>query len=193
MTVREIAEIAGVGIDTVIRKGKELYPGKFENGKKTVFNQKESIHIMGEIRKKGFIQPSQNAEVPSQNAEVTGSLSPRDLDLISAIVSRTVAMTIQQLDVRLQKIENRVEERQSLLPAPQIKPRDNVSKMVREQAQKTGADYVTVYGILYKEFSYRTNSNPRECAKNRGMSIIDYIDSEGQIETLEAIAIDLWS
>ena len=67
---KEIAEAAGVTSETVRVKGKELFPERFVNGRKTEFNQKEAISIMSELRKKGFIQPTENLEVPTGNLEV---------------------------------------------------------------------------------------------------------------------------
>jgi len=70
MTVREIAEIAGVSVQTV-RRTAELNVGYvFEKGKKADFSEKESIEIMRELKKKGFIQPVQNGQVPDQNGQV---------------------------------------------------------------------------------------------------------------------------
>ena len=114
------------------------------------------------------------------------SLTARDLEIISSIVISVMA----NLNSRVEKIETRIEQRQALLPAPQIKPRDNVTKIVREYAYKNNIDYSAAFGELYREFGYRTNTDPRKAAKNRGMPIIDYIDTEGMIETLEVIAID---
>lgn len=69
MTTREIAEIAGVSVQTV-RRTAETYIGYvFEVGKKAVFSEKESIEIMRELKKKGFIQPVQNGQAPIQNGQ----------------------------------------------------------------------------------------------------------------------------
>lgn len=103
----------------------------------------------------------------------------------------TLTAMAQSLDARLSKIETRIEERQALLPAPQMKPRDHISMLVRSYASKQGVSYPSAWGELYSEFAYRTNSNPRLSAKNRNMAIIDYIEAEGMIETLEAIAVEI--
>lgn len=95
-------------------------------------------------------------------------------------------------NARLSKIEHRIEERQALLPAPQLHPRDHVSMIVRDYAAKSRSDFREAWNNLYKNFGYRTNSNPGQCAKNRGMKIIDYIEAEGQIETLEAVALEIY-
>lgn len=95
-------------------------------------------------------------------------------------------------NTRLAKIEKRIEERQALLPAPQIHPREHISMIVRNYAAKKHVEFRDAWSSLYVSFGYRTNSNPGQCAKNRGMKIIDYIEAEGQIETLESVALDIY-
>lgn len=70
MTLREMAEVAGVSVETVRSKGKEMYPDKFIKGKKTSFNQQESITVMSELRKRGFVQPTENMDVHTENRDV---------------------------------------------------------------------------------------------------------------------------
>jgi hypothetical protein len=191
MTTKEIAEVAGVSVDTVQRKGRELFPGKYSQGKRVVFIKDEAVALMKELRKKNFVELPQNAEVLPQNADVS-YLSAKDIALISQIVSATVAETIKRLDGRMEKIETRIDQRAALLPAPQIKPRDNINKIVRDWVGKTGGDHREAWNSLYRDFGYRTNTNPSICAKNRGMTILDYIEAEGQIDVLEAVAIEIY-
>lgn len=99
---------------------------------------------------------------------------------------------IGKLDERLSRIESKVEERQALLPAPQISRRDHINKLAREYATRHSIGFSEAYTTLYREFSYRTHSNPSISAKNRGMAIIDYIEAEGQIDTLEAVAMEVF-
>jgi hypothetical protein len=108
------------------------------------------------------------------------------------VIGGIVAAIMASMNSRVEKIEAKIEQRQSLLPAPPIKPRDNVNKLVREYAHKQGIDHSAAFGELYRDFGYRTNTDPRRSAKNRGMAIIDYIEAEGMIDTLEAVAIE-WS
>ena len=82
MTIKQIAEVSGCNRKTVERKINELYPAKMQKGKATRLNQKEAIAVMSELRKKGFVQPSQNVEVPSQNVEVRNSIMIETLNNI---------------------------------------------------------------------------------------------------------------
>lgn len=197
MTVKQMAEVAGVSKDTVLRKVKELYPERVKNGKATRLIQTEAVCVMKELRKKNFVEPLQNAEVATQNENL--ELSDYELNRAFRLamvnmnnLAQSLANKTDELDKRISNIEVQTEKRKALLPPPQIKPRDHINMIVREHAQKTGRKYRDVWSELYKQFSYRTNTDPRTCAKNRNMGILDYIEIEGFIETLEAIAIDVF-
>jgi hypothetical protein len=119
-----------------------------------------------------------------QNAEV-------DLDTaFKAAMIQLVQMT-NTMNTRLTNIESRIEQRQALLPAPQISPRQHIIQLVNKYCSNTHREQREVYYQLYSEFGYRTHCNPSLCAKNREMKIIDYIESEGQIEVLEAVAMEI--
>ena len=120
------------------------------------------------------------------------SLSQKDIEVISTIVSVTVAETIKQLDGRMTNIEQKIEERKALLPAPEMNPRDSINMLVREYASRNGISFSTAYSELYRHFNYTYNCNVNVSAKNRDMPIIDYIESEGMIEKLEAVAIKIF-
>lgn len=70
MTTKEIAEIAGVSVQTVRRTAEFNTGYVFEKGKKADFSEKESIEIMRALKKKGFIQPVQNGQDLNQNGQV---------------------------------------------------------------------------------------------------------------------------
>jgi hypothetical protein len=194
MTTKEIAEAAGVSVDTIQRAAKELYPGKFGQGKRVAFIKSEAIEVMKAVRKRNFVELPQSAEVLPQGAEaVPGyTLSERDIALVARVVSATVAETIKGLNGRIEKIEGVVDQRRALLPAPSIKPRDHINMIVREYASKNKIEHRDAWRELYRQFSYRTNTNPTQCAKNREMAILDYIEAEGMIDLLEAVALDVY-
>lgn len=70
MTIRELADVAGCSYSTIYRESKALYPGKLNNGMRTVFDESESVRIMAGVRKRGFVSPMQNEKVPRQNEKV---------------------------------------------------------------------------------------------------------------------------
>jgi len=125
--------------------------------------------------------------------EVSWPKPAEDFATTLQILARTLerlACISESQENRLQKIEGKIEQRQALLPAPQVKSRDNVSRIVRKYAHDRGIEYALAWNMLYNEYSYRTNTNPRLSAKNRYIATIDYIESEGMMGTLEAVAID---
>lgn len=199
MTTKELSQVAGVSERTIRRIAENEVGVVFVKGKRAIYNERESIEIMRLARKKGFIQPRQNADVHRQNAELvsvqngqaSSFLSERDIAIISQIVSVTVSETIKALDGRMTSIEQKIESRKALLPPPQIKPRDHINMIVREYVSATKTQHGVAWGELYRQFSYRTNTNPTISAKNRGMSILDYIEAEGMIETLESVAMEV--
>lgn len=70
MNIKDISRLTELSRETVRTKAKELFPLKFENGKTTYFSKDESIKIVAELRKKGFIQPAENLQVPTENLQV---------------------------------------------------------------------------------------------------------------------------
>lgn len=175
MTIKEIADTAGCGVNTVKRWVSENMPTKMEKGKVTRFTWEEAHKVMDAMPKRNNV--AQMVQVPSPIG--TGDRIDRLEAMVEKLVSAFLAMSVQNQPVQRMALE-----------APQIKPRDNINKIVREYANRNGIDHRTAWGDLYREFGYRTNSDPKKCAKNRGMSVIDYIEAEGMIETLEAIAIE---
>ena len=161
MTTKEIMDVSGLSKDTVIRKAKELYPCKFEHGKKTVFTQKEAVSIMAELRKKGFVELSQNKTEVSQNAEVAR------IDRLESMVENLVkAMTA--------------------IPAQIIQIANNQPKQI-EFIQ----DYYTIKGYASKNKMQLVFSEAlklgRECGKlsrDRGIEIRKAADEQfGQVNS----------
>lgn len=85
-----------------------------------------------------FRENAKNKAVPA----VGSSLTARDMEVIGGIVAAIMA----SMNSRVEKIEAKIEQRQALLPAPQIKPRDNVNKIVREFAHKQGIEHSVAFG-----------------------------------------------
>ena len=67
---REIAEVAGVSIDTVQKVAREVYPEKFGQGKRVTYLKAEAISVMSLIRKRNFVELPKDAEVLPQTSEV---------------------------------------------------------------------------------------------------------------------------
>ena len=181
MTVKEIAEIAGVSVDTVQKKIKDLYPEIVEHRKRTVLNKTQAIEVMKDLRKKNFILPQNSADLPQNSADSR-------LDRLESLMEKLLLVTGNLLQVQQ---SNQTQEKRVLLPAPQLDARAHIKKMIDEYVSRNKIEHGDAYRYLYREFFYRTKCNASLCAKNRGMKTIDYIDDEGMIETLEAIALEV--
>ena len=71
MTIKELAEVAGVSVATLRRTAKDLFPDSVKKGVKAVFTKEQSFDIMQNVRKKNMVgQPVQNAQQPVQSVEV---------------------------------------------------------------------------------------------------------------------------
>ena len=181
MTVKEIAEIAGVSVDTVQKKIKDLYPEIVEHRKRTVLNKTQAIEVMKDLRKKNFILPQNSADLPQNSSDSR-------LDRLESLMEKLLLVTGNLLQVQQ---SNQTQEKRVLLPAPQLDSRSHIKKLIDEYVSRNKIEHGDAYRYLYREFFYRTKCNASLCAKNRCMKTIDYIDNEGMIETLEAIAMEV--
>ena len=204
MTVKELASFTGKTERTIrnwIAKSSEKISGlseKISNAEKTkkpadfTIDEVEEILLNSSMSKDAVSILMENAR---QNKPViqnqTSTLTERDVELISSIVSLTVAKTIEQLDNRMKNIENRIEERQALLPVRKKDSRSHITELVRNYAFNHNMNYNNVYSLLYREYGYRTHSNPTVSAYNRHITTIEYIEQSGNIEILESIAIEM--
>lgn len=199
MTVKELASFTGKDERTVQRWIKKAGDKMSAIGDKMsvaghgkvvdyTIDEVEQILLNSSMSKDAVSILMQNAR---QSKKQTSTLTDRDVELISSIVSLTVAKTIEQLDNRMKKIENRIEERQALLPARKKDSRAHITELVRNYAFNHNMNYNNVYSLLYREYGYRTHSNPTVSAYNRHVTTIEYIEQSGNIEILESIAIEL--
>lgn len=207
MTVNELAFFCGKNKSTVTRwiaKCNESLRNKLQNATKVkpadfTIDEVEVILNASSMSRDAvsiLMQNARNNQTLPGN-DVSTSLSDKSSSLerafeMMARAFETIAETQKMQENRLHKIEERIEERKSLLPAPQIKPRDHINMLVRSYASDSGNSFKDCWRELYRQFGYRTNTNPKKCAENRGMGILDYIETEGQIEILEAVAMDVF-
>lgn len=207
MTVNELAVFCGKNKSTVTRwiaKCNESLRSKLQNATKTepadfTVDEVEAILNASSMSRDAvsiLMQNARNNQTLAGN-DVSSSLSDKSSSLERAFemlarAFETIAETQKMQESRLNKIEEHIEERKALLPAPQIKSRDHINMIVRAYVSESGMSYADCWRELYRQFGYRTNTNPKKCAENRGMGILDYIETEGQIETLEAVAMDIY-
>jgi hypothetical protein len=109
---------------------------------------------------------------------------------IAAIVRETMTAMVPAL---IAIVRGAIPEQKALaLPsAPDIAPRDSLRQIVNKYARQSG-DFPGAWRELYTQYYYRYHRNLRECAKNRGMDVLDYAESEGLIDELLALAVNLY-
>ena len=74
MTVRELAGAAGCSETTILRVARRTCSYRIRNGIRAEFDERESVKIMGEVRKRGFVTPRNQTSQPQQNAELVKSV-----------------------------------------------------------------------------------------------------------------------
>lgn len=108
MTIKQLAEVAGVDERTVRRTIDEIYPGLLRNGVKTELNFDQAEAVMHNIKIKGGVQ-----SVPRQNAEVQNLPSSQlsSLDLLAQMVKVLQEQEAKQkeTDRRLIQLEAKIE------------------------------------------------------------------------------------
>ena len=120
-------------------------------------------------------QSSQNDEVPAiQNADAR-------IDRLEAMVEKLCATMMSQIAQPTQKA----------IPALKMKPRAELNMIVR-QAGKSEDAFREAWGELYKHAYYRLGVNFTLRAKARDMATLDYVEQEGFIVDLLAIARDIF-
>lgn len=77
-------------------------------------------------------------------------------------------------------------------PAQPMTIRATINKIVREYATSVQLSYSEVWKQLYSAFLYRYNINVIRRAKNRQMSVLDYLESENQLTELYNLASELF-
>lgn len=103
MTTKEIAAVAGVSARTVTRAARENGIGVVKPGVETVFTELESVQLMAELRKKGFVEPRQNVPDPRQNDEL---ITRSDLAAFGgAIVSEMMKQFLPLIQGKAKQIE----------------------------------------------------------------------------------------
>lgn len=142
MTVNELAVFCGKNKSTVTRwiaKCNESLRSKLQNATKTepadfTVDEVEAILNASSMSRDAvsiLMQNARNNQTLAGN-DVSSSLSDKSSSLERAFemlarAFETIAETQKMQESRLNKIEEHIEERKALLPAPQIKSRDHIN------------------------------------------------------------------
>ncbi len=195
MTTKQLSEFFGKSVDTVQRAAKKAGI-ETRKGQKKLFTKEEVLYLANALYKtvpaviKDAIDATYANAVSKHtaNADVKPAEINSRLDRLEMLMEKLLLVTGNLLQVQQ---SNQTQEKRVLLPAPQLDSRSHIKKLIDEYVSRNKIEHGDAYRYLYREFFYRTKCNASLCAKNRGMKTIDYIDDEGMIETLEAIAMEV--
>lgn len=149
---------------------------------------KDAVAILMNNARNGNVYQSNVNRDLAPISKMQNYLSPREIEIITSVVSLAVSKTIERLETRITSLEKTVGEQKQLPWNNEIDIRTRINVLVRKFATERNLDIKDVWLKLYKLFGYKTHTNPSVSARNRGMRIIDYIESEGQLDVLEKIA-----
>jgi len=159
---------------------------------------------------------AKSAEAAAKSAEATPS-HPADwtleeaCDIIEIGLGKNAASLFREnarksapsTDDRIARLEGLVEKlvlalipaastgKQLALPAVPLATRDELRRIVNKAGQASG-DFRGAWQTLYQEIYYRLHRNVRECAKNRGIDTMDYLEEEGLLPDAVAIAREIF-
>jgi len=193
MTIKEIVEITRANEKTIREKIKELYPGLIKKGKKTILNDSQVENVLIVLKKTGIIELGKSSDELGKSSDVTTMNDV--LTSLNALI-QTVTIQSQNYEKRFNEIErvieNKIEDRKILLPAPKKSDRDNLNQIIRSYAKNNELNFGEVWGKLYQEVYYRLNINLKIKAKNKKLSIIDFAENEGLLPELLSIALEVF-
>lgn len=209
MTIKEIAKLAG-RTDQAVRNWLEIaqqnklvaQTKKLVRGRNTEFTLEETVAIIrsgGNDTLADLLLENAKRDISVQNDvfSVDQTVSMVNLfnrmDKLTETIGNMVTVIAARMEVqedRIKKLESKFEEKQALLPAPEKSSRSNLNQIVRNYAIENEIAFKNAWNILYKEFDYRMNTNIKTRASHREMSAIDYIESEGMMDTLLSVAIE---
>lgn len=176
MTLTQIGEIAGCGERTVRRHAKKLFPDKVFTGKGGAnLSDIDSVQLMTTLPKRNMV-----------SGQMTGQMTAQ----IGAIVRETVSAMMPAM-VQAFRLAQAGEPVPLKLAAP-IASRDELRRIINKAARASG-DYSGEWDLLYEEIYYRLHRNVKECARNRGIRPIDYIEAEGILSEVIAIAREIFA
>jgi hypothetical protein len=189
MTTKEIAEAVGKterSVQMWAKKAGEKTSSVGEktssagHGKPADYTLEETIAIIEAGMGKNA------AGVFRANAEKPAS----DTTSIAAIIRETITAMVPVL---VEVVRGALPQQQiAALPAPaELSPRDQLRRVVNGYAHRSG-DHAGAWRELYTQFYYRYHRNIRECARNRGMDTLDYVENEGIMDELLSLAVSLY-
>lgn len=183
MTIRQIAETAGCGINTVRRVSKLIYPDikAPRNGRAIDFSESESIAIMDKLPKSNYIAD------PTQMGNQKGSpVQNNQVDYVE--IGKMIAMAVTSaMTPILQELRKPQINTLQLEHVPEKPTRAIFRQHIDKLVNLSNSDWSTIYNAVYSEMGYVYNVKIKARAKNRDIKPIDVLEQDGLMG--KAIAI----
>jgi hypothetical protein len=182
MTTKQIAEAIGKTERSV-----QMWPKKAGEKISSAGHGKPADYTMDETLAIIEVGMGKNAAgIFRANAEKPAP----DTTSIAAIIRETITAMVPVL---VEVVRGTIPQQQiAALPAPvELSQRDQLRRVINGYAHRSG-DHAGAWRELYTQFYYRYHRNIRECAKNRGMDTLDYVENEGIMGDLLALAVSIY-
>lgn len=156
MNTKELASVAGVSRNTLIRTAKKLYPGLVKRGTSTRFNEEQAKAIMKEVRKKNMVSPLvQDEHVPAQDEHSPIQAEPVDYEVLGKMIGVAITAALAPLVDKMDKLAT-----QKALPEPVTENSYSLVAYCRIKGIKVDRSMLAMHG---KEL--------RKIAKSRDMEL----------------------
>jgi len=185
MTIRQISETAGCGLNTVKRLVKTMYPLVKSRGRGIALEltEEQSLNIMEKLPKKNYVQPNPNAPSDlTQMGQVDNSMAVmmqfmKSMQEQQQEFMKTVLTEIKQPN-QLTIAEKSVLE---FPPVPDISPRKLLNQLVYKYSMSMNIEPQEGWHELHNQFFLRCNDNVSLKARNRNIAVIDYLEKENKL------------
>jgi hypothetical protein len=188
MTIRQIAETSGSGINTVRRIGKMMYPEvkADRHGLPIDYNRDQSIKIMDKLPKRNYIAD------PTQMGTQVGAVDQMAILQFMAQMQKQQQDFMKEMLHKVDSIAGVKNNNKIALPAPQKSDKATLRQLVNKYASSTlDGDYREAWNNLYEELYYRESVNIRTRAKNQNITKLDCIADLKLIDSSIAIVKEL--
>ena len=193
MTIRQLAETAGCGINTVKRLAKMIYPDVRSDGRGIAldFTREQSLAIMQKLPKKNFIGDPADIQNDIQMGQVNiAQMGQVDYSVIEKMIAQAVTAAMIPI---IQEIRKPVESKEiKALPAPKKTSRDSLRQLISKYAQESlDNDYREAWSHLYEELYYVEHVSIRRRSDTTGRSKLDCIEDAGLLDSAHSIVLGL--
>jgi hypothetical protein len=107
------------------------------------------------------------------------------LDRLEALIEKVLLM-------QLNNVVKEPEKQLTFSDAPQKTKRAELREIINKYTADRNCNHIEVWTQLYQQIYYRMNINVKICADNRGMDKLDYIEKEGLMDEVVALARKLF-